>query len=159
MKKLFWTAAAVAAIFAVTDASAQCCVCGQKINMKADNRAIHQAYQNGAIDFDGVVAGLEETGYNWRVKDLSKKKQAWMAGNEMGQDVTVKLKEGKTKKFVKVDILGEKRMYVKDMNNGKKHAARIREDGKVHMKKNIINEDGRDVLAYEKPAKEKKDKK
>lgn len=159
MKKLFWVVAAVAVVCSVSSASAQCDLCGQKVKLKYDDPTIHQAYENGDINLDDVRLGLEKTGYCWRVKDMGKM-QAWKGATYMGQDVVVKLKETKKKKFVKVDVLGEKRMFAKDLTspNGKKHVGKIRENGEKHVKKNIVNEDGMDIILYEKPAKKSKKK-
>ncbi len=128
--------------------------------MKADQRDIHRAYVAGDVSFDKMEAGMIGTGYNWRVKE-KKHRETWVAGNPMGQDVYVKMKEGKTGKKVKVHV-GKERLFVKDLNkgNGKKHVAKILEEGKRYVAKDITTENGCQVIARVQAEEQaKKDKK
>lgn len=159
MKKLFFVAAAVAAVFSFASADAQCKICGQDFKLKYDDPQIHKAYVNGDINMDDVKLGLEKTGYAWRVKECGKT-QTWVAGNHKGQDVIVKLKESKKRKVVKAHV-GPERMFVKDINppKSKSHVGKVLQDGERYVKKGIVNENGIDIMTYEKPKKEKKEKK
>ena len=167
MKKLFLAAAAVAAVFSVSNASAQRiqkeCPCGQlPVQMNADQRNIHQAYVAGDVSFDAIRAGAEEAGYNWRIIE-KKKSEKWVAGDPVGRDVCIKMKEGKKSKKAKIHV-GRERMFVKDLNsgNGKKHVAKILEGGEMYVVKGITNENGCQVIelanAKEQAKKEKKNK-
>lgn len=160
MKKMFLAGAVVAAVLSVYSADAQCKVCGQEVKLKADKFLIHEVYENGDIDMEAVKEGLEETGNNWNVKERNKNVQVWQAGDWVGRDVTFILKEQKNKKVVKAH-LGNDRMFAKDLRskNGKKHTGKILNCCGRHVKKHIVNEDGIDIVLYEKPAKEKKEKK
>lgn len=179
MKKVFWAVAAVVAVCSASGANAQksekgCCCeqgqkivnecpCGQNAKLNFEKRNIHTVYVDGDINLEDVKTGLMTTGYCWRVKEKEGKKKSrstWVTGNEVGQDVYVKLKENKKSKKVKAHVARE-RMFAKDINkkNGKKHVGKILEEGERYIKKGITTEDGIDIMTYEKPAKEKKEKK
>ncbi len=168
MKKLIFAAAAVAAVFSVSNANAQkiekVCACGQvPVKMIADQRDIHKAYEAGDVNFDKVKEGMIKAGYNWRVK-TKKHGETWVAGNPQGQDVYVKMKEGKKSTKVKAHV-GRDRMFAKDLNsgNGKKHVAKIYEEKEKYVVKSITNENGCQVIAkaleQEQAKKDKKAKK
>lgn len=141
MKKLFFAAAAVAAVISVSNADAKN---PKKIKDPVD-LLIHECYINGEIR--DIKHDMLMTGNLWMIQNRGQK-QIWRAMNAEGQDIEVKFKGNDYKHFVKAWVDNE-RAFVKDIRpvNRSKHVAKIYEDGEKHVAKDVVRANGTEIVS------------
>ncbi len=143
MKKLFYAAAAAAAVFTAAETKAQ--GPDPKGNFNRNNEDIHRYYKNGQIR--DVRHSMLLTENLWKVSNR-KGKQIWYAINNESENVVVKLKGNDYKSFTKAKA-GDDREFMKNIEPAqkKKHIAKIREEEKRHIRKDISNESGVQIVS------------